>query len=308
MDAARTYESKVIALGNQKGGVGKTTNAVQIATALGERGKKCLIWDLDLNFGATRHFGIAPGAYWGTFELLTGQDEIDNVIITEDDADVDLPQNIHLITADRNLEGLDKALGSEHKFFPAGILIEPLKKLRGRYDYIFLDTAPSASTPTLAAYMASDFFILSTTPQTFAIKGLEDAVSDIKAAIRQGNHKLMVLGVILSDVDRRTRLAQLHIGLVEEIFRPQPGQPSAKFETIISRSTIVGEAQKLGKTTFQVYPDHKVTHQYRALAGEIEARLAILTQNQKESEQPSATMPTPAEPAAPSHQEVSHNG
>jgi chromosome partitioning protein len=226
-----------------------------------------------MNFGATRHFGIAGGAYWGTFELLTGQDEIDNVIITETDEDIELPPNVHLITADRNLEGLDKALGAEHKFFPAGILIEPLKQLRGRYDYIFLDTAPSAATPTLAAYMASDFFILSTTPQTFAIKGLEDAVADIKAAIRQGNQKLLVLGVILSDVDKRLRLARLHMGLVEELFRQQPGQPSAKFQTIISRSTIIGEAQKLGKTIFQTHPTHKVTEQYRALAHEVESRL-----------------------------------
>ena len=276
-EESRIREAKVIALGNQKGGVGKTTNCVQLATALGEVGRRCLIWDLDMNFGATRHFGIAGGTYWGTFELLTGQDEIDNVILTETDEDVDLPSNVHLITADRNLEGLDKALGSEHKFFPAGILIEPLKQLRGRYDYIFLDTAPSAATPTLAAYMASDFFILSTTPQTFAIKGLEDAVADIKAAINQGNKKLLVLGVILSDVDRRLRLARLHMDLVEELFRQQPGQPSAKFQTSISRSTVVGEAQKLGKTIFQTHPIHKVTDQYRALARELEERLAAFT-------------------------------
>src|SRR5262249_14933314 len=101
-----TRDTKVIALGNQKGGVGKTTNCVQVATALGEIGRKCLIGDFDINFGATRHFVIAGGTYWGTFELLTGQDEIDNVIITENDEDVKLPANVHLITADRNLEGL----------------------------------------------------------------------------------------------------------------------------------------------------------------------------------------------------------
>lgn len=274
-------DTKVIALGNQKGGVGKTTNCVQLTTALAEMGRRCLIWDLDMNFGATRHFGIAGSAYWGTFELLTGQDEIDNVIITESDEDVELPSNVHLITADRNLEGLDKALGAEHKFFPAGILLEPLKQLRGRYDYIFLDTAPSAATPTLAAYMAADFFILSTTPQTFAIKGLEDAVADIKAAIRQGNKKLLVLGVILSDVDKRLRLARLHMGLVEDLFRQQPGQPSAKFDTIISRSTVVGEAQKLGKTIFQTHPTHKVTDQYRTLAREVENRLAEFARAQQ---------------------------
>src|SRR5262249_20877845 len=97
-------------------------------------------------------------------------------------------------------------------------------------------------------------------------------------AIRQGNKKLLVLGVILSDVDKRLRLARLHMDLVEELFRQQPGQPSAKFETIISRSTVIGEAQKLGKTIFQTHPDHKVTDQYRSLVREIEARLEAFNQ------------------------------
>jgi len=141
--------------------------------------------------------------------------------------------------------------------------------------------------------MASDFFVLSTTPQTFAIKGLEDAVADIKAAIRQGNQRLLVLGVILSDVDKRLRLARLHMGLVEELFRQQPGQPSAKFQTSISRSTIVGEAQKLGKTIFQTYPTHKVTDQYRALAHEVESRLEAFAQahTQASIQAPSLVIP-----------------
>src|ERR1700752_1651622 len=100
-----TRDTKVIALGNQKGGVGKTTNCVQLATALGEMGRRCLIWDLDMNFGATRHFGVSGGAYWGIFELLTGQDEIDNVTITETDEDVEIPTNGQRSTAARNPEG-----------------------------------------------------------------------------------------------------------------------------------------------------------------------------------------------------------
>ena len=192
--------AKVIALGNQKGGVGKTTNCVQIAAALAEKGRRCLIWDLDMNFGSTRHFGIPAGTYWGTYELLTGQEEIHNVIITENDADVNLPNNINIITADRNLEGLEKGIAAKHRFFPAGILVEPLRQVRAEYDYIFLDTAPSASTATLAAYMAADYFILSTTPQQFSIQGLEDAVTDIKGAIGQGNKDLTLLGVVVSDV------------------------------------------------------------------------------------------------------------
>ena len=266
-------DTKVIAVGNQKGGVGKTTNACHISAALGELGRLCLIWDLDVNCGATRHFGIPPETYWGTFELLTGEDDLDSIIITDRLRDVDLPKNVHLIPAGRNLEGLDGALGPDHKFFPAGVLLDPIKELREHYDYVFLDTAPSVLTTTLGAYMAADYFILSTTPQRFSIAGLEDAARDIQAAIRLGNTKLRVLGVVVSDVDTRTRLARLHIDLIEDLFRRGPGQRSAMFETIISRSTVIGEAQRQGKTIFQTDPAHKVTEQYLKLAHELEQRL-----------------------------------
>jgi len=266
--------TKVIAVGNQKGGVGKTTNTCHIAAALGEMGRLCLVWDLDVNCGATRHFGIPPETYWGTYELLTGEDDLDSIIITSRIRDVDLPENVHLIAAGRDLENLDGSLGPDHKFFPGGVLLEPVKALRGRYDYIFLDTAPSVTTPTLGAYIAADYFILSTTPQRFSVAGLEDAARDISAAIRRGNTKLRVLGVIVSDVDTRTRLARLHVDLIGDLFRSGPDQPSAMFETIISRSTVIGEAQRQGKTVFQTEPDHKVTEQYRNLARELEQRLA----------------------------------
>jgi chromosome partitioning protein len=237
-------------------------------------GRLCLVWDLDVNCGATRHFGIPPETYWGTYELLTGEDDLDSIIITSRIKDVDLPENVHLIAAGRDLENLDGSLGPDHKFFPGGVLLEPVKALRGRYDYIFLDTAPSVTTPTLGAYIAADYFILSTTPQRFSVAGLEDAARDISAAIRRGNTKLRVLGVIVSDVDTRTRLARLHVDLIGDLFRSGPDQPSAMFETIISRSTVIGEAQRQGKTVFQTEPDHKVTEQYRNLARELEQRLA----------------------------------
>jgi chromosome partitioning protein len=270
-----TKNTYVIAVGNQKGGVGKTTNTVHMAAALGEKGYRCLVWDLDVNFGATRHFGIGNETYWGTYEVLAGDEMVEEVIIPDTWADVKLPKNLHLITAARNLEGIEKVLGSEHKFFPAGILLSHVKRLRGKYDFIFLDTAPSVTTTTLAAYMAADLFILSTTPQKFAIQGLQDAAADISAAVRQGNSTLRVLGVVVSDVDLRTRLARTHIELIEDLFRATPDLPSARFQTTISRSTVVGESQKLGQCLFQTHPQHQVTEQYRKLACEIETRLGL---------------------------------
>src|SRR5215813_6049835 len=115
--------ARVIAVGNQKGGVGKTTVSVHLATALAERGHKCLIWDLDMNCGATRHFGIpADMPVLGTFEVLEG---IDAVLAAQDKYKFDNPKDI----------------------------LRPLaQELRSVYDYIFFDTAPNLTTLTMAAY------------------------------------------------------------------------------------------------------------------------------------------------------------
>jgi chromosome partitioning protein len=272
-------ETRIVAVGNQKGGVAKTTNTVHLATALGEMGRQCLIWDLDMNHGATLHFGIPSEGFLGTFEVLIGEEQPEDVIITNDDADVELPVNVHIIAARRNLEKIDQALVAKNKFLiTQDVLLKPLQSLRGRYDYIFLDTAPNATTPTIAAYKAAELFILSAMPDPFAIAGLNDALADIQDAQRHGNPHIRLLGVILSGVDKRTRLASTLNEYVEQIFAPD-GRRSAKFKTTISRSTAVPQAQKLGKTLFQTYPTHAVTEQYRALAQEVETRLLGLTSN-----------------------------
>ena len=87
------HETRIIAIGNQKGGVAKTTNTVHLATALGEMGRQCLIWDLDMNHGATLHFGIPSEGFLGTFEVLIGEEQPEDVIITNDDEDVELPEH-----------------------------------------------------------------------------------------------------------------------------------------------------------------------------------------------------------------------
>lgn len=269
----------VVAVGNQKGGVGKTTNTVHLATALGELGRKCLIIDLDMNHGATRHFGISPEGYVGSFEVLIGAEENPAaVILSEADREegVVLPRNVHIIVGRRMLEAVDQVLAEKNKFLAKqDILLEPLKKLRGLYDYVFLDTAPNATTPTIAAYKAADLFILSALPDPFAIAGLNDALADIQAAQAHGNPNLQLLGVILSAVDKRTRLAHQLTSYIEGLFSPG-GADSLKFRTEISRSTVIPEAQKAGRTVFDTEPAHKVAEQYRELAREVEARVAVL--------------------------------
>ena len=271
------HHTRVIAVGNQKGGVGKTTNTVHIARALVERGRKALIIDLDMNHGATRHFGVIPEAFMGSYEMLVGNEQAQNLILTSEDEDISLPEGLHLIPAARKLEGIDQALAQTSKFItPREVLSTPLNSLRGQYDYIFLDTAPNATTPTIASYLAADYFILSAMPDPFAIAGLNDALADISDAQRRGNSRLVLLGVVLSGVDKRTSLANSLSEFVENTFRVGGATESMKFQTTIGRSTVIPQTQKVGKTLFETHATHKVTGEYRALAREIEERLLRL--------------------------------
>lgn len=276
-------EARVVAIINQKGGVAKTTNTVHIATALGEKGKLCLIWDLDMNYSATRHFGIPPDGFLGTFEVLMGEELAQDVLITNKEPDVGLPENVHIIPSSRKLEKIDEALSTgKNKFLVRqDILIEPLRSLRGRYDYIFLDTAPNATTPTIAAYKAADWALLSAMPDPFAVAGLQDALADIQNAQAYGNQRLTLLGVILSAVANRTNLSTQLTKYIHDTFT-LPNGTCLKFNTEISRSTVIPVAQKQGKTLFQTHPKHKVTDQYRALAREVEARFELFGTKREE--------------------------
>jgi chromosome partitioning protein len=120
--------------------------------------------------------------------------------------------------------------------------------------------------------MAADYFILSAMPDPFAIAGLNDALADISDAQRRGNPGLKLLGVVLSGVDKRTSLANSLTEFVESQFRVGEAE-SLKFKATIGRSTVIPQTQKAGKTLFETHPFHKVTAEYRALAGEIEERL-----------------------------------
>jgi chromosome partitioning protein len=139
------------------------------------------------------------------------------------------------------------------------------------YDYIILDTAPNATPPTVAAYKAADYFVLTAQPEPWAVEGLNEAMRDIKAVQGRGNEKLQLLGVIVASVDKRTRLAIALTEYVERVFG------ATKFQTTISRSTIVPDSQRARKTLFQSAPLHLITDQYRQLAQEIETRIASVT-------------------------------
>ena len=282
--AEKTHLGRVVAVGNQKGGVGKTTTTVHLAAGLGERGRKCLIWDLDMNCGSTRHFGIpAEMPILGCAEVLTGAEEPLDVIVSNGELEgIELPENVNLLPARRNLESIDATLTVRYKFGnPKDILRPIIDSLRPHFDYIFLDTAPNLTIPTVAAYKAADYFLLTAIPEPLAVDGLRDALDDIVTVRKQGNSSLRLVGVVMSAIKGRiTRVQRELLNYIEKTFDRGSDPFIRSYRATISETTYVCEVQKLGRTMFQVYPTHKVTEQYRELAREFEARLDALEKGQ----------------------------
>ncbi len=291
----------VLSIGMQKGGVSKTTNACHLAVALGEIGRRILLWDVDENYGATKVFQIPPDAFFTTMHVLAGDSSAEEAALAFDDPelDVELPENVDFIPSSRALQGVDRVLSSKDKFYNPNEALNPhveeLKAL-GRYDYIIIDTGPQASPTTRSAYMVSDYFILSLVPEKLAVDSLPDALDDIANARRPGrNPNLHLLGLILSCMDRRVTLAKRYEDAITERFR-QANQEPVKFKTTIGRAAAIDRAAHRGQTLLQAEPSHKVSEQYRELAREVEQRIlahqAALAQ--PEAARPASVSPLPA--------------
>jgi len=254
----------VIAVGNQKGGVGKTTNTVHLAAALGLLGRACLIVDLDPHAGATRHLGVPENSFSGTLELLTTDESIEGLAIENQ-----MPMGVHLIPARIQLSELDNLLS---KFVDkTTVLDRPLEQARPRYDFIFLDTGPApAFTTTVAAYAAAEWFLLSAFPHPLSLAGMTEAFNDIGDARKFRNPRLEVLGIVFTCVDGRATVLrnQLQTTVNEAL-------PGRKFDTVVSQANILPTVSGQGKTLFQLPRFQRIAAvaQYLKLAVELEHRV-----------------------------------
>ena len=270
----------VIGIGMQKGGVSKTTNACHIAVALGELGRRVLLWDVDENYGATKVLGVPPNAFFTTKHILMGDSTAEEAILAydADDIDIELPRNVDLIPSSRALQNVDTGLAAHDTFYnPNECLHGPVTELKalGRYDYILIDTGPQATPTTRSAYLVANYFILSLVPEKLAVDSLGDALQDIAQARRpERNPKLHLLGLILSCMDRRVTLAKRYEDAITQRFK-QANEEPVKFTTTIGRAAAINRAAHLGKTILQTEPNHRVSHQYRDLTLEIEARISV---------------------------------
>lgn len=276
----KKIDTHVTMVGNMKGGVGKTTNAVNLARALTELGRKVLLIDLDTAAGATRMLGIPTAGWQSSFELLTGSAPPEDCIIDETEDELEVPKNLHIIPSSRELADLDKFLSRpENKWLVhQDLLLNPIEHLRGQYDHILLDTPPNPESQTiLPAMKASDFVLLSAQPNALAVSALGDAMEDIAIARKGPNPRLRLLGIVVCAVPRPATV------LARELIRHITDSAVANGETLlmdpqISRSTVVEEATRACQTIIDYDGDHKVSDEYRAFARAFEARIKAWTQ------------------------------
>jgi chromosome partitioning protein len=227
--------AKIISVANQKGGVGKTTTAVNLSAALAVLEKKVLLVDCDPQANATSGLGVNPDELEnGVYECLMGEIDAEDVIYETDTPNLDLlPTRIDLVGAEVELVNEN---GREQ------FLSRVLEPLRGDYDYIIIDCSPSLGLITLNALTASDSVIIPIQSEYFALEGLGKLLNTVRIVQTRLNPKLAIEGLLITMFDNRLRLARQ---VVEDV-RSHFGQ--LVFQTIIFRNTKLAEAPSYGKS------------------------------------------------------------
>ena len=253
---------RVVAVANQKGGVGKTTTAINVATSIALSGRRVLLVDVDPQGNLTSGVGSkGERATAGTVyeALLTDGAPEAFVLATK-------VQNLWLMPADRNLTGAEIEMVSlperEHR------LKRVLDPLRAQYDYIFVDCPPSLGLLTLNALVAADAVLIPLHCEYFALEGLADLVGTMRRVRGALNPALDIEGVLLTMYDDRTNLGQLVARDVREFFKEKV------FNTIIPRNVRLGEAPSHGMPGVLYDAKSRGAAAYVALAKEMLARRA----------------------------------
>ena len=252
----------VISFANQKGGVGKTTSAVNSASALGVLGKKTLLIDLDPQGSSTSSVGIVKNSVkYSSYEVLTGvcNDPTKAIIETKFKNLYVMPSNITLAAAE-----LELATQPERELF----LKKALDKLKGsNFDYVIIDCPPSLGVITLNALTASRGLIVPVQCEYFALEGLSQLMNTYKSVKKHYNSRLNITGILVTMYNPRYKLSSQ---VLEELKRYYSFQ---LFDTKISRSVALSEAPSFGEPIYYYSKYSKVSLEYMKLAEEIVSKI-----------------------------------
>jgi chromosome partitioning protein len=247
---------KIIAIANQKGGVGKTTTSVNLAASLGVLEKKVLLIDADPQANATSGLGIdVEEVEFGTYQLFEHSVSAKECIHKTNSPNLDMiPAHIDLVAIEIELVDQDARESMLKK------VVEPLKE---KYDFILIDCAPSLGLLTLNALTASDSVLIPIQCEYFALEGLGKLLNTIKSVQKIHNNKLDIEGLLLTMYDSRLRLSNQ---VVEEV---QKHFGEMVFDTIIQRNVRLSEAPSYGESIINYDAGSKGASNYLSLAEEI---------------------------------------
>lgn len=243
---------KIIAIANQKGGVGKTTTCINLGCALRNRGKKILIVDCDPQGNCTSGLGVDKASMPNVYSVLLGGAKVEDAVRYTPYCDV-LPANKELSGATVEL------VEAENREFRLKEALEPLKN---QYDYILLDCPPSLELLTLNALCAADSVLVPLQCEYFAMEGLNDLMTTVKLTNKRLNPDLEIDGVVLTMYDSRTKLSEQVAAEIRQYFGERV------YDTTIPRNVRLSEAPSHGKPVMAYDRLSKGTRAYLRLASE----------------------------------------
>lgn len=238
---SRHLRMKIVAVANQKGGVGKTTTSINLSSALAREGKKVLLIDLDPQANATSGLGFSADEHPSIYESLVGDDLLESKILTTSQED------LHLIPAEMDLAGVEVELVRfDNHLTRLTEVLRDSARVRNHYDYCILDTPPSLGILMTSALAASDEILIPLQCEWFGLEGLAK-ITRVVSQIREAgvNDSVIIEGILMTMYDGRTNLSRSVVDEVKNFF------PNELYETVIPRTIRLGEAPSHGLTIFE---------------------------------------------------------
>ena len=252
---------RIIAVANQKGGVGKTTTTINLSAALAEMGKRVLVIDIDPQGNTTNGMGLDKTKLENTvYDLVLGDCKIQEAIVHN------VYERLDLIPANMDLAGAEVELVVNPKPNNSSILKNAISEVQDQYDFILLDCPPSLNILTVNSLTAANTVLVPIQCEYYALEGLSQLINTIELVQSRLNASLKIEGIVFTMYDARTNLS------MQVVQNVQANVKQHIYQTIIPRSVRLAEAPSFGEPITVYDPKSTGAQAYRALAKEIAAR------------------------------------